>query len=185
MDEATGEIGSGFSVEVVRAWEKAFFESETPATRKIALRSAMVMSPDRGGVFDVLLTLVRFGLGGTQASGDQYVSWIHDEDFARAIEFLIEREDLEGAVNICSPNPLPNRDFLKAMRQAWGTNIGLPATRGMLEIGAWILRTETELILKSRRVVPTRLQQAGFRFHFPDWPQAAEDLAARWRHHLP
>jgi len=194
MDEAAGEIGGGepdapetwrFSIEVATAWEKAFFDAPTPATRKVALRSAMTMSPDHGGVFDVLLGLVRRGLGGTNGSGRQYVSWIHERDFVRAVDFLIAREDLEGAVNLASPNPLPNAEFMRSLRDAARVPVGLPATEWMLELGAIFLRTETELILKSRRVVPGRLFDAGFRFEFPDWPEAARDLVNRRRSATP
>jgi uncharacterized protein (TIGR01777 family) len=181
MDEATGEIGSGFSIDVATRWEESFFEMPTPGTRKIALRSSMIMSPDRGGVFDVLLRLVRIGLGGKAASGQQYVSWIHDVDFVRAIEFLMANEKLDGRVNVCAPAPLPNRDFMRELRAAYGMRVGLPAAKWMLEVGAFFLRTETELILKSRRVVPQRLAEAGFTFEFPEWPAAARDLVSRWR----
>ena len=161
MDEATGEIGGSepgapntwrFSIEVATAWERTFIEAETPRTRKIALRSAMVMSPTRGGVFDTLLWLVRFGLCGAAAGGAQFVSWIHDTDFLNAVEFLIARHEIEGPVNLASLNPLPNRDFMRILRRAHHTTIGLPAARWMLELGAWALRTETELILKSRHI---------------------------------
>ncbi|HEY1012261.1 MAG TPA: DUF1731 domain-containing protein, partial [Herpetosiphonaceae bacterium] len=150
-------------------------------TRKVALRSAMVMSPDRGGVFDVLLGLVRRGLGGTQGDGRQYVSWIHDADFIRAIDWLIAHDELAGAVNLAAPAPLPNADFMRALRQAWGMRWGLSANRLLLEIGALFMRTETELILKSRRVTPARLLQSGFAFRHPEWPAAARDLVRRWR----
>jgi uncharacterized protein (TIGR01777 family) len=190
MDEPTGELGGKelnapdtwrFSIDVATAWEKAFSESDTPRTRKVALRSAMVMSPSPGGVFDVLLRLVRFGLGGRAGSGKQFVSWIHDSDFIRAIEFLIARDNLSGAVNLASPNPLPNAEFMRALRRAWGMPIGLPATNWMLEFGAFFLRTETELILKSRQVVPTRLIENGFEFQFPTWEAAAHNLVERMR----
>jgi uncharacterized protein (TIGR01777 family) len=190
MDEQTGELGGAepgapstwnFSIDVARSWEQAFFESHCPGTRKVALRSAMVMSPDRGGVLDVLLRLVRYGLGGAAGSGRQYVSWIHDADFLSAIDFLIAHPELDGVVNISSPGPLPNREFMRVLRQARGAPIGLPATAWMLEIGAAFLRTETELILKSRRVVPSRLLEAGFIFRFPEWREAAPDLLTRWR----
>jgi uncharacterized protein (TIGR01777 family) len=190
MDEQTGEIGGNepnapakwrFSIDVATSWEGAFFAAMTPKTRKIALRSAMIMSPDRGGVFDTLLRLVRFGLGGTSGSGMQFVSWVHDTDFLRSIEYLIARDEIDGAVNIASPNPLPNREFMKALRQAWGARIGLPAASWMLEIGTLFLRTETELVLKSRRVIPGRLVDAGFQFQFPEWPAAAQNLVDRWR----
>jgi uncharacterized protein (TIGR01777 family) len=189
-DEATGLIGRhepgapsawNFSIDVAQAWERALDEAVTPQTRKVALRSAMTMSPDPGGIFDVLLTLVRRGLGGRAGDGRQYVSWIHYEDFVRVVQFLIDRDDIAGIVNVCSPNPLPNELFMRALREAARVPIGLPATRWMLEVGAVFLRTETELILKSRRVVPGRLLEGGFTFNHPLWPQAARDLYNRWQ----
>ncbi|MFF8430494.1 TIGR01777 family oxidoreductase [Streptomyces sp. NPDC016566] len=189
-DEATGVIGGSeagvpdywaHSIEIAKNWERAQAEAPTPATRKVALRSAMVMSPDRGGVFDVLSRLARLGLGGPVAGGKQYVSWIHDEDFVRAVEFLITRDDLEGAVNLASPGPLPHCDFMRALRTAWGVPVGLPATRWMAELGAFALRSDTELLLKSRRVVPGRLRAAGFTFAYPEWESAATSLVERVR----
>ena len=190
LDEATGELGGNepgapdtwnFSIDVAKAWEAAFFSISTPRTRKIATRSAMTFSPDRGGVFDVLLGLVRRSLGGRQGPGTQYVSWIHEADFARAMDLLIARDDLSGTINLASPNPLRNCDFMRALRDAWGIRIGLPVPRYMLETGALVLRTESELVLKSRRVVPGRLLAAGFQFLFPEWPAAARELVGRWR----
>jgi uncharacterized protein (TIGR01777 family) len=189
-DEATGILGGSepsapdtwrFSIDVAKAWEAAVAHAPTPRTRTVLLRAAMVMSSDRGGVFDTLLGLVRAGLGGQSANGRQYLSWVHGDDFTRAIRWLIARDDVQGAVNIASPNPLPNAAFMRALRDAWGTRIGLPATRWMLELGAIALKTETELVLKSRRVVPGRLLDAGFTFEHPHWPEAARDLCARWR----
>jgi uncharacterized protein len=189
-DEATGVIGGiergapeawRFSIEVATAWEKAFDEIPLRETRKVKIRSALTLSPDPGGIFDTLLGLVRRGLGGTSGDGRQYVSWIHEEDFVRAIYFLIARNEIDGAVNLASPHPLPNREFMSALRRAWGTRIGLPSAQWMLEMGAIFLRTETELILKSRRVIPGRLLQEGFSFTYPDWPDAARDLCKRWR----
>lgn len=188
MDEATGEIGGGepgipstwkFSIDVATSWEEAFFAAETPRTRKIALRSAMIMWPSRGGIFATLLGLVRAGLGGNAGGGDQFVSWIHGDDFIRALEFLISHREFEGIVNVSSPNPLPQSDFMRELRRAAGIGIGLSATKWMLEIGALFLRTETELILKSRRVIPGRLLQAGFNFQFPNWVDAAHDLVQK------
>ena len=189
-DEATGVIGGSephapdtwnFSIDVVTSWERALNEALTPHTRKVLLRSAIVMSPDRGGAFDMLLTLVRFGLGGRAGDGRQYVSWIHDQDFIRSIFWLIDHDEIEGPINLAAPNPLPNSEFMQALRAACGMRFGLPATDWMLEIGAFLLRTETELILKSRRVVPARLLDAGFVFQFPTWSEAAQDLCTRWR----
>jgi uncharacterized protein (TIGR01777 family) len=188
MDEATGELGGNepgapdtwnFSIDVAKAWEQAFFATPIPGVRKIAIRSAMTFSPDRGGVFDVFSSLVRRRLGGPQGPGTQFVSWIHEADFVRAIDLLIAREDFTGVVNLASPNPLPNREFMRALREAWGVHFGLPAPTWMLETGAILLRTETELVLKSRRVVPGRLLEAGFEFLFPEWPEAARQLVAR------
>lgn len=189
-DEASGIVGGSepdapkkwrFSIEVVQAWERALEEAVTPRTRKVALRSAVVLSPDPGGIFDVLLGLVRHGLGGRSGNGRQYVSWIHHVDFVRAVEWLLGRDDVSGPVNLAAPNPLPNADFMRALRQAWGMPFGLPATEWMLEIGALFLRTETELVLKSRRVVPGRLLREGFTFQFPTWPEAARELCEEWR----
>ena len=170
-----------FSVDVAKTWERTLDQAATPATRKVKLRSAMVMSPDRGGVFDTLLALVRRGLGGRSGDGRQYVSWIHHEDFVRAVLWLIEHERLTGAVNLAAPEPLPNADFMHTLRRAWGARFGLPATDRMLEVGAFFMRTETELVLKSRRVVPGRLLDDGFQFQHPAWPVAARGLCADWR----
>lgn len=189
-DELTGIHGGAerdvpetwrFSVDVATAWEQAVDQADVPNMRVVKLRSAIVMSDDRGGAFDVLLGLVRHGLGGQNGNGRQYVSWIHEQDFVRAVAWLIEHDTLTGVVNLSAPAPLPNAAFMRALREAWGIRIGLPATAWMLEIGARVLRTETELILKSRRVVPTRLLQSGFTFDFPSWPEAAQDLCRQWR----
>ena len=195
MDEFTGELGGGemisrhrrapetwnFSIGVAKDWESAFFAAHTPRTRKVALRSAIVMSPIPGSAFAIYSNLVRMSLGGRQGNGRQFVSWVHETDFARAVEFLAYHEEIEGPVNIASPNPLPNRDFMRELRDAWGMPNGLPAPRPLLAIAAAIMRTETELVLKSRRVIPGRLLQAGFEFQFPTWPQAVEDLVMQWK----
>ena len=190
MDEATGELGGSepgapetwnFSIQVAKDWEAAFFAAETPRTRKAALRSAITFSPAPGSAFAILLNLVRTGFGGAQGNGRQYVSWIHETDFARAVEFIIAHEELSGAVNVASPNPVPNREFMAALRDAWDIPNGLPAPAFAIEIGAFFLRTESELVLKSRRVVPARLLHAGFQFEFPQWPEAADDLVRQWQ----
>ncbi len=190
MDEVNGVLGGNepglpsawkFPFDVGRAWEEAFFSTPTPRTRKIALRSSIILSPDHGGIFDILLGLVRRGLGGRQGSGTQYVSWIHETDFLRSMDLLIAREEFSGVVNLASPNPVPNSDFMRALREAWGTSFGLRSPAWMITIGAFFLRTEPELVLKSRRVVPRRLLEAGFQFQFPDWPVAARELVASWR----
>ena len=192
-DETSGITGCSasepdtwrFSYDVVSSWERAANDAHTPNTRKLLLRSAIIMSPDRGGAFDMLLKLVRFGLGGRASNGQQYVSWIHDQDFIQSVLWLIEHDEFEGPVNLSAPGPLINSEFMRDLRAAWGIRLGLPATDLMLEIGAFLLRTETELILKSRRVVPRRLVESGFVFQFPTWRDAARDLCSRWRQAKP
>lgn len=189
-DETTGIIGGHepdvpetwrFSIDVATSWEKAAREANTNpgATRLVLMRSAMTMSPDRGGIFDTLLGLVQRGLGGNAGDGKQYVSWIHEADFVRAVRWLIDTESIAGPVNLTSPHPLPYVDFMRALRDAAGRRIGLPAARWMLELGAIFMRTETELVLKSRRVVPGLLLAHGFTFTHPEWPEAAHDLCRR------
>jgi len=189
-DEAHGIIGGhepdvprywDRSIDIAQAWEATLASANAPGTRKVALRTAMVMSPDRGGVFDTLATLARRGLGGTAGDGRQFVSWIHERDFVEAVRFILRREDLAGAINLCAPQPLPNADFQRTLRKAVGACVALPSPAWLLEIGAFFLRTDTELILKSRRVVPGRLTEAGFTFAYPAWPEAAVELAQRWR----
>jgi hypothetical protein len=196
LDEATGNLGDtepsdpsappwarrrNFTARVVRDWEAAFFQAETPRTRKVALRSAIVFSPAPGSAFAVLSNLVRLSLGGKQGNGRQFVPWIHEADYARAVEFLIAREDLDGPFNLAAPHPLPNRELMAALREAWDVPNGIPAPWLALQLGAMILRTEPELVLSSCRAVPGRLLRAGFKFHFPDWPSAAEDLVQQWK----
>jgi hypothetical protein len=187
-DEFTGTIGGNepnvpetwkFSIDVAQAWENAFNETPLQNTRKVLLRSSMVMSPDRDGIFDTLLRLVRRGLGGSAGNGRQFVSWIHENDFVRALNWIIDNPDLEGAVNVCSPNPLSNAEFMRALRDAAGMKFGLPASKWMLEVGAVFMRTETELILKSRKVVPGKLLRSGFSFEYPEWSTAAKELCSR------
>lgn len=189
-DEVQGVIGGQeprapetwrFSIDVATSWERAFDAIDLPATRTLKLRTAVVMHTLPGGAFDVLLTLVRRGLGGTSGDGRQYVSWLHADDFVRVALWLIEQPDIEGIVNLASPNPLPNAAFMRAIRDAWGTRVGLPAPGWLLEVGALFLRTETELVLKSRRVISTRLANEGFEFRWTDWPLAAKDLVHQIR----
>jgi uncharacterized protein (TIGR01777 family) len=188
-DERTGLLGGSeldapaswrSSIEVAKSWEEAAEAADVPRTRKVLLRSAIIMSPDRGGVFDVLLGLVRWGLGGKSGDGRQYVSWIHDLDFLEAVYWLIAH-DLHGPINLASPHPVPNADFMRTLRAAWGIGLGLPAPKWMLEVGTFLMRTESELVLKSRRVIPGHLLESGFTFRFPSWAEAASDLCRRWR----
>lgn len=189
-DDVTGVIGGSekgipsywaFSVDIAQAWERELDEARVPLTRKVALRTAMVMTPDRGGVFDVLSRLARLGLGGPVAGGGQYVSWIHEDDFTAAVRFIIDRDILTGPVNLASPGPVRQRDLTRELRAAWGVPVGLPATRWMAELGALAIRMDTELLLKSRRVVPGLLTTAGFEFRHGTWPEAARDLVRRVR----
>jgi uncharacterized protein (TIGR01777 family) len=171
--DETGEIGGCaeakdiFSVHIATEWERVFSEANTPRTRKVALRSAMALGHGKNSVLPNLLRLARLGLGGSLAGGRQFVSWIHEEDFCRAVEWVIEHEDLKGPVNLAAPNPVSNAEFMASVRRASGARFGLPASRWMLEIGAFFLRTETELLIKSRRVVPGKLLSRGFVFRHP------------------
>jgi uncharacterized protein len=189
-DETTGILGGEepdapdtwrFSVDVARTWERELDAAKVASTRKVKLRSAMIMSPDRDGIFDTLFRLARRGLGGPAAGGRQFVSWIHDVDFVRAIDWLIEHDDVVGAVNLAAPEPLPYSAFMRELRSACGAPFGVPAAKWMLELGALVMRTETELVLKSRRVVPGLLLARGFEFDFPAWGEAVRDLCRRRR----
>jgi uncharacterized protein len=186
-DEATGIIGAtpeakdAFSIEVARAWEETLNQAQTPATRKVALRSAIIFAPGEGGIYRVLRTLTRFGLGGPIAGGKQYVSWIHGDDFCRAVDWLIERDDFSGPVNLASPNPVTQRELMRIIRRECGVPFGLPATRWMLEVAALLHRTEAELIIKSRHVVPGRLLAAGFQFRFLRMEDAVREIEAHLR----
>lgn len=175
QDEETGEIGYGFSIDVCRQWEETFFDTHTPHTRKIALRMGIVLG--RGdGAFPRLLNLVKFGLGGKQGNGEQYVSWVHEQDAAKCTEWLMQREDLAGVINCTAPEPVKNTVFMQAIRDAYGIKLGLPAPAWLLEIGAKVIGTETELILKSRWVLPKRLLDSGYTFIFSKTAHAVHDL---------
>lgn len=173
---ATPEARDEFSVSVATAWENALNEIATRRTRKIALRAAMVLGTDKNSVFPVLKRMVRLGLGGKVGDGRQFVSWIHETDFCRAVEWIMNHPEIIGPINLCAPNPLTYDDMMKTFRAVCGMPFGLPATRWMLEIGAFFLRTESELIIKSRRVVPQKLLASGFQFKFPEFQAAAKNL---------
>lgn len=176
--EAHGVIGTGFSVEVARAWEAAFAACAAPATRKVALRTSIVLGR-AGGAFPVMAKLARLGLYTPQGTGRQWVSWLHIEDFCRAVEFLATKTEEAGAFNLCAPNPLTNRDFNLLLGRELRPWLRLPQPRWLLEIGAFALRTETELILKSRKVHPARLLELGFNFTFPTCEAAVKNLLPR------
>jgi uncharacterized protein (TIGR01777 family) len=169
-----------FSVDVARAWEKTLDEAVTPNTRKVKLRTAMVMSAARGGAFQALLRHIRLGFG-RFGDGRQFMSWIHEHDFVRAVDWLMTHDLVDGAVNLAAPEPLPNADFMRVLAEEWGRARLIPTQEWMVEIGAWLVRTEPELVLKSRRVVPKRLLEQGFTFDYPGWSEAARDLCARMR----
>jgi len=175
MSEVDGEIGTGFSVNVATSWEHAFFSSNTPKTRKVALRTSIVLGKN-GGALQPIKRITQLGLGGKQGNGKQKFSWIHEYDFVRSLAFLIDHPELEGAFNIVSPQPSTNKELMQLMRRTLSIPFGLPSPRPLLELGARIIKTETELLLKSRNVIPTRLQQSGFNFSHPNLKEALQDL---------
>ena len=175
MTEATGEIGDNFSMNIAKSWEKAFYSITNPKTRKIALRTSIVMGK-HGGATEPLKNLVKFGLGGKQASGNQKVSWIHELDFARAIEFLIENEELDGNFNLAVPNPTNNKTLMSSFRKVMHVPFGIPQPEWLIKFGAKQIGTEPELVLKSRNVIPERLLNSGFKFIHSDIEIALDDL---------
>lgn len=184
-DESFINFSNDFSVQVCKLWEKTFYEQRTPFTRKVALRMAITLG--EGGVMIPYFNLVKFGLGGRQGSGKQIYSWVHIEDTCRMIEWIYEHDELEGTFNCSSPNAVTNNVFMKTLREAAGIKFGLPAYEWMLKIGAALIGTETELILKSRWVIPTRILQTGFQFKYPLLKDAIENIinkTPRKRYHL-
>lgn len=175
MDEFEGELGEGFSVEVCKLWEHTFNGFDLPKTRKIILRSALVLG-NGGGVFPEFKKLVQMGLGGKMGSGAQMVSWIHEQDFANAIHFLIEKPTCSGIFNLAAPSPLSNSNMMSSLRRQMNIRFGLSSTLWMLKLGTWLKRTEPELVMKSRWVIPTRLKSAGFNFEFTDFEKAIDNL---------
>jgi len=175
QDEINGEIGTGFSVEVCKAWESSFFENNTSHTRKIALRMGIVLGK-KDGAFPRLLNLAKAGMGGKQGNGEQYVSWVHEQDAALSIQWLLEQEKISGVINCAAPEPVKNYLLMSAIRKTCGITFGLPAPAWFLTIGAKIIGTETELILKSRWVKPTILLNTGFEFKYPSIECAVEAI---------
>ncbi len=196
MTESTGELGTGFSVDVARAWERELFEGELPGVRRVALRMAIVLGP--GSALVPLLRLARAGLGGAQLDGRwfstkarraagtfhefgarggrQRFSWIHLDDVLGIVRFLREHPELDGPVNASAPEPSDSRTLMRTIRRVLRVPFGLPAPRWMLELGSWAIRTETELVLKSRWVLPERLLAEGYRFRFPDLEPALRNI---------
>lgn len=186
MDEFTGEIADDFSVQVCKRWEAAFNETKTPHTRKAILRIAVTIG-HQGGVMVPFMNLMKFGLGGYQGSGQQKFSWVHIDDICGMIEWLYTHPELDGTFNCSAPHPVTNREFMRALRKAAGHFFGLPAFPWMLKIGARIMGTEAELLLKSRWVLPTRALQAGFVFRYPELQPAMKQIIGklpRRRYHL-
>lgn len=175
MTEEDGEIGSGFSVDVATNWEKAFFSFDLPKTRKVALRTAIVLGKG-GGVMTPYRNLVKFGLGGVQGSGKQRFSWIHIEDLFQIVLFLKKRDDLSGVFNCSAPNPVTNQELMKLLRTQMNMLFGLPSPKWLLEIGSVIIRTETELVLKSRWVIPERLKHEGYTFTYNTLNKTLQDI---------
>ena len=175
QDEETGEIGYGFSIDVCKSWEKTFFDTDTPHTRKIALRMGIVLGSS-DGAFPRLLNLVKLGMGGKQGNGEQYISLVHEQDAVACTEFLLTHDDITGAVNCTAPQPVKNKDFMSALRKAWGIPFGLPAPAWLLQIGLAIIGSEMELILKSRWVMSKRLIDAGYQFQFNEVEYAIDDI---------
>lgn len=173
--DSEGEIGEGFSVGIGKEWEAELFQPDLPATRRVAMRTTIALGFG-GGLLPPSLMLARLGLGGKQGSGRQMVSWIHIQDWCRAVEFLLGRSEMEGSIIIGSPNPVTNAELMRAIRKEIGMPVGLPAAEWMIKIGAVALRTEPELVLKSRWVYPEKLLAAGFEFKFPELQQALADL---------
>ena len=174
QDENNGEIENDFSVQVCKLWEKSFFDCRTPCTRKIALRMAVTLG--RGGVMIPYLNLIKFGLGGRQGSGKQMYSWVHIEDTCRIIDWLYTQKELEGVYNCCSPTPVNNETFMATLRKVTQKSFGLPAYEWMLKIGAMLIGTETELLLKSRWVLPTRLLNKGYTFMYANIEDAFTEI---------
>ncbi|MEZ4843210.1 MAG: TIGR01777 family oxidoreductase [Bacteroidia bacterium] len=175
MTEQDGELGIGFSVNVATAWEKAFFDFALPQTRQIALRTAIVFGKD-GGAFHYYKRLAQMGFGGRHGAGNQMFSFVHEDDVFGAIQFLKERKNLFGIFNLSSPKPLTNQQMTKELCEKLGIKVRIPLRKWMLETGAFLLRTETELLLKSRWVIPQRLLNQGFQFKYPDFKSALEGL---------
>lgn len=174
MNEETGELGTGFSVDVCRAWEKSFY-NQPVSCRKVLLRTSIVIGK-KDGAFPRLVNLTRYGLGGKQGNGNQRISWIHEQDLARMIQWTIDHEELSGTFNAAAPEAVTNAVFMKTLQQAMHQSVALPAPDWLLKIGAWLIGTETELILKSRWVYPERILSTGFQFKFQSVNEAVASL---------
>lgn len=178
-NESWKEDGPGaedFSGSVVKNWEGAFFNANNPGVRKAVMRITIVLS-NKGGMIPIMKKLVKSGLGGTQGSGKQFISWIHERDYAKMVRWIIENEQVEGVFNMAAPNPVTNKTFMRMMRKNYGVPLGLPAYTPFLYVGAWLMRTEAHLVLNSRKVVPGRSIDAGYKFQFTELNNALKDLS--------
>ena len=184
MDETTGEVGDDFSMNVCKVWEKTFFDIDLPNIRKVALRTSIVLG-SHGGALEPLVNLAKFGLGGVQGDGGQFFSWLHIDDFNQIIVWLLEQNQLSGVINCVGPQPVTNKKLMQLLRKAVGMSFGLSLKKWMLEIGAFFMQTETELVLKSRKVVPQRLLESGYEFSFDTLEDTINDLVARKKSHQP
>lgn len=173
--EENGIIGDDFSMNICKSWEKEFFKAKTENLRKVALRTSIVLG-NNGGAFPKLKMITKFGLGGKQGRGNQNVSWIHIEDFCRIVEYIIDHENMSGAVNVTAPNPLSNKEFMMKLRKEMKAPFGLNAPVWQLEIASIFLKTETELLLKSRNVYPDKLMKSGFEFSYLEIDSAFKNL---------
>lgn len=175
MTETTGIIGDDFSMNICKEWEKEFFQTPSQSTRKVALRTSIVLG-NSGGAFPKLKLVTKLGLGGKQGNGRQRVSWIHIEDFCRAVDFIISNKKIQGSINITAPKPISNKEMMDLLRKKYHAPFALPSPKLLLEIASFFLRTETELLLKSRNVYPDRLIEYGFDFKYQDFEKAVQNL---------
>jgi len=173
--EENGIIGDDFSMNICKSWEKEFFKTENEDIRKVALRTSIVLG-NNGGAFTKLKLITKLGLGGKQGRGNQSVSWIHIDDFCKAVEYIIENKNISGKINVTAPNPLSNEEFMRKLRKEMKIPFGLNAAFWQLEIASVFLKTETELLLKSRNVYPEKLMESGFKFTYPNVEIAFKNL---------
>lgn len=179
-DEHEGKIGTDFSMNVCKAWEKEFMTAKLPqSVRKIALRTAIVIGKEKGGAMEYLINLTKYWLGGTQGNGQQFISWVHLNDFSRIVDFLIQKKAVSGIINVAAPNPVTNQVFMAKLRKVLGRSWGMPTPKFLLEIGAIFLQTQTELVLKSRKVISKRLEEEGFEFDFPTIEEAFKEICQK------